>query len=266
MSQSPRSVFENLLKGLEVEVAQDLAAKFMYQGFNADQVMAHLLGLKVKNNISDKDFLKDLVDLITLGAIVGNYNANNKTKISEEGKNVADALLKKYDIKEGGAKGSREVVNIPRVMATFPDITVQVVNKVPFERNYGNQFLCIDIPKFMKTSVFPAIIPKNLDAKVKKALLIVSTCYSAEQTMALRNIDDPVAAFGAQRKFTQLSHDSAFPKDRVRKSLLEKLEFNVVLIQKVIERHNKLLGLPDFTITFDDFEKAGLMTVDGLAS
>lgn len=253
-----RTQFEDLFRNVEITVSEDLAASFMYEGFNADQIMQHLMGMKMKNNVGDAAFVRDIVDIITLGAIMGNYNSNNKTKISEDGRRSADKLMVKYALQEGGAQGNRKIVNVPRVMATFPDITVTVISKVPFERNYGNQFLCIDLPKFMKTSVFPAIIPKRLNVSVKKVLLIASTCYSAEQTMALRNSDDAVAAFGAQKRFTQLSHDSAFPKQSVREAILQTFEFDFVAIMRVVNKVTVMAGLEPVAVTAEDFTGAGL--------
>lgn len=257
-----RTQFEDLFRTVEIRISEDLAASFMYEGFNADQVMQHLMGYKLKNSVSDDAFVRDVVDIITLGAIMGNYNANNKTKISEDGRRSADKLMEKYGLSEGGAQGNRKIINVPRVMATFPDITVVVVNKVPFERNYGNQFLCVDLPKFMKTSVFPAIIPKRLNVSVKKALLLACTCYSAEQTMALRNTDDAVAAFGAQKRFTQLSHDSAFPKQSVRETVIKSFVYDFEAIMRVVNKVTILASLEPLAVTREDFVNAGLALVN----
>jgi len=248
----------DLLKGIQINNVQELAAKFMYQGFSAEEVMKHLLAVKDAKNVNDVDFVSDIVALVTIGAVMGNYNEKNKMKIAEEGRMIADAVITKYNITLGGAKGNRLAVNIPRVLATFPDITVRVVAKIGFERNYGNQFNCNSLPAFMKTSVFPSIIPTNLDRNIKNILLILCNCYTAEQNMALRGLEDPVAAFNTQTKYTMLSHGSIFPSNAVRLAQLQEYTFRFKDMISVMNAFSTIMGKDVTTVTAGDFTNAGL--------
>lgn len=255
---SSRDRLLDLLKTIQIANVGDLAAKFMYQGFSAEEVMKHLLQIKDSKRISDTDFGNDIVTLVTIGAVMGNYNEKNKMKIAEDGRAFADATIQKYEITLGGAKGNRLSVNIPRILATFPDITVRIVDKIGFERNYGNQFNCNSLPPFMKTSVFPSLIPANLEKTVRNVLLVLCNCYTAEQNMALRNLDDPVAAYNTQTKYTMLSHGSAYPTNEARLAQLKEFTFRFKDVLVVLETYSLIMNKDIGKVTAGDFTNAGL--------
>jgi len=255
-----RATFTDLLANITFENLDVTANFFAYQGFDPAVIMDHLLKRKADMNISDREFVRDIKDLIVLGAVMGNLTDNNKNKISEDGKLKAEGLFTRYDLKMGGVKGNRYQVNIPRIMATFPILSVKITCAISHERNYGNQFHCSTLPKFMKSALFPAVIPKNLNESIRKILMAVCTCYTAEQTIAIkRDQTDAAEAYNNQVAFTTLTHESQFPDDADRTDYIRTLRFNIVAIQDVMDQLSSITGRPQIVIRNLDFTTAGLL-------
>lgn len=262
-NMSLHSFFLNLFASLDVSDVDELSADFMYEGFSAEVVMEHLKRVKDEKNISDADFSKDIKLLVIIAAVMGNVNAKNREKISDSGKNKVTAILEKYGLSMGGAGGKRATINLPRVSATFPILTVTIVKSMKFERNYGNVFLCHSLPKFMKTSTFPGVIPQGLNSKVRDVLLIASTCYSSEQTIALKRdtkkYEDVLAAYSEQVTYVNLSHNSPIPGEDERMKFIKTLTFDVSAILTVVAKYAALSGVSVADCTTTDFTNAGLL-------
>lgn len=255
---SDSAVVQQLVEGLDLSSIKDVIALFVYEGFNPQMVLAHLARIKKDKAIDGTTFASEIGTLLAVGCVMGNYNGHNKTKISEAGRKKADELFKKYEITEGGASNNRKCVNIPRLMATFPIPATKILMQAP-AKEYGGAFHCSSLPQVMKNPLFPSLVPKSLDNAVKGYLLLVSNCYTAEQTMALRKITDPVEAYENQKPYTRISHDSIVPSDSERREFLKGFSFKVEDLKRVSDKYAELAKTPISVPSAADFIKAGFL-------
>lgn len=196
---------------------EEFMTLFAYEGFNPEMVHEHMAKVKQEKGISDHEFVNDIRGLITLGALKGNYTAKNKAKISEAGRERADALFKKYGMKEGSLAGERKAIILPRVLSAFPELTTKVILKVP-HRNFGERTSAL--PKIMKNPVFPALVPHGLKAEVKCHLLWLYCVYSADQSTAISRVaQDFDVAYDSQMQYIEIAHQSSVPPESVRVSM-----------------------------------------------
>lgn len=251
-----------LVMEINVEVIDSFSQLFMYQGFSPESVLAHFQSIKTKKNIPNAEFKNDIAKLITMGVIMGNYNENNSQKIAEEGKATGDALFIKYDMKKGGVGKEKKAVTLPRVLATFPDTTIQMVIKGP-EKNYNGPLGANDLDKQFKSAVFPAVVPTNITTTVKVALLAVSTCYTTEQTLAIsqdRSKQWP-EVMKQQQQYTLASHSSSVPPNDRRKAVFSTFKFNYGTMKQVYNTAKEQIpSMPVFP-TESEFKNAGVVLV-----
>lgn len=250
---------DKLVSSISLKGIGEIAALFMYQGFSPEMVMEHLAKVKAEGNISDSDFQRDIQSLIIMGAVMGNYNEHNSGKISEEGKKKADTLMQKYGLKKGGIGSDKRQVNIPRLLAAFPIATTRVLMKCP-SRSYTNAFECNSLPTFLKNPVFPSLIPGSLDTILKAALSVVATCYSAEQTMALKKMTDASQAYEQQKQYTEIAFNSSRPTTIERQQFLRQLQFPVSNINTVLRKFKEITKKDIAEVTEAMFTSAGLTT------
>lgn len=186
---------------------------FAYEGFNPEMVHEHFAKIMNEQNITQGEFTNDMRALITLGAMKGNYTLKNAGKISQTGKDKADALYKKYQLKQGSLGNDKKAIILPRVLSAFPELTTKVIMRVE-DRNFGT--LTNKLPKFIKNPVFPAIIPKSLDGNCVSTLLWLYSVYSAEQSLVISEIKDLNKAYTAQKGFAVIAFNSSVPPEPTR--------------------------------------------------
>jgi hypothetical protein len=241
------NIIVNLIGGMAVEDIETISAMFMYQGFSPEMVFAHLAKIKKDKNIANDEFITDIKTIVVIGAIMGNYNSNNSNKISDEGKAKGDALISKYELKAGGVGQEKKAVNIPRILAAFPIITTKVLSKCT-GRNYGDVFGCNALPNFLKNPVFPSLVPTTLPKKVVIMLLTISVCYTTEQTMAIRKVEDVITAYNQQKQYVDISFRSSVPSQEERSTFIKTLPFPHTILATILTRFNevtkKTVGMP----------------------
>jgi len=163
---------------------EDFLIQFAYEGFNPEMVWAHMKNIIDAKGINDQEFLKDMVAIITLGALKGNYTARNAAKISDAGRTKANALYKKYNMKMGSLGDDRKAIILPRVMSAFPEMTSKIILKSP-PRDFGEEMSFL--PLIMKSPVFPTLIPKELPQPIIDVFMWLYALYSGHQTVAISN-------------------------------------------------------------------------------
>jgi len=203
----------NMVSTADTTGVEAFTTLFAYEGFNPEMVHEHFARIVTENGISQAEFVDDMRALITLGAMKGNYTMKNAGKISEAGKKKADALYKKYQMKQGSLGGDKKAIILPRVLSAFPELTTKVVMRVP-DRNFGTK--TTRLPKFMKNPVFPALIPKTLANEAVVTFLWLYSVYSAEQSIVISEIKDFQDAFVAQRGYAVIAFNSAVPPESTR--------------------------------------------------
>lgn len=193
---------------------------FSYQGFNPEMVMKHLLEIKQSASISDQDFNTDLVALLCLGVISGNYTSKNQKKRDEKGTKMADDLYAKYKLKMGSIGADKKAVTLPRVLLTFPLLTSKVSLMCP-EKNYPGPFNSSILPHSMKNPVFPALIPASAEKKTRDLLMLVFCCYTSDQSMAINDTMKtmpPADVFKKQMEYVEIGFKSPEPPQSDRDS------------------------------------------------
>lgn len=198
---------------------------FAYEGFNPQMVHEHFAKIKNEKGIDDTAFKKDLMTLMVLGAMKGNYTEKNSSKISDEGKVTADNLYTKYSLKKGSVGKDKKAVTLPRILSAFPTLATKVVVRAP-SRVFGPKSK--DFPKVIMNPVFASLVPTSLPEETKKGLLKAYTTWSAEQTMALTKTSDFAAAYDKQDQYTAIAHASSVPSEKMRVSVF--LVFRVSII------------------------------------
>lgn len=210
---SNSSAVYDLISAADTTGVEDFATLFAYEGFNPEMIHAHFSKIQADKGITDDELVNDMRALITLGALKGNYTLRNAGKISDAGRAKADALYKKYEMKQGPLGGDRKAVILPRVLSAFPELTTKVILRIP-PRDFGTQ--TTRLPKLMKNPVFPALIPKTLDTNTAQTFLWLYTVYSAEQSIVISQVKDFNAAFTAQGQFVTIAFNSSVPPEATR--------------------------------------------------
>jgi hypothetical protein len=200
--------------------------QFQYQGFDPLKIVQTLYKIKTEKSISDADFMRDIFTMVAIGMIKGNVNDHNMTKMSDEGQKGIQSLEGKYGLKRGGGKSrpSNEVT-YPRVMATFPDISIRMVKVIGPKEFRGGPMVSTRLPSYLQVQVFPAVIPRDLGDNAKRSLLTASLCYTIDQSIQISNIQKPDLKALAQNQlnFTMVGHNSPVPFPDVRKSVFSSL-------------------------------------------
>jgi hypothetical protein len=199
---------------------------FQYQGFDPLQIAAELFKVKRDKSISEDEFIKDVCTMTAIGMIKGSVNDNNINKMSEDGKKGVLDLNKKYGIKLGGGRGQgAKVITYPRVMATFPDLAVRMTKVLGGKPFRGGPLMSVRLPDFMQIQVFPSIIPRHLNDKVKKFLLTAALCYSIDQTVQISQIQQPdlKQLTSVQGNYVNIGHNSPVPVSNVRVATIQSL-------------------------------------------
>lgn len=227
--------------------------QFQYQGFDPKKIAESLLKVKKEKSVADSDFKKDVVSMVAIGMIKGSVNPRNKAKMSPEGQTDLDRLGSTYGIKEGGGRGQASgIVTYPRVMATFPDIAIRLTKIIGGKEFRGGPLLSTRLPSYMQVQVFPSILPRDLDAVVRKMLLTASLCYSIDQTIQISEMKDPdlKVVASTQSNFVQVGHTSPVPSDKVRKDIFKSLSIHESYdsIRSVLETYKNLVD-PSFLIS-----------------
>lgn len=218
---------------------EDFLIQFAYEGFNPEMVWTHMKKIMDAKGISDQEFIKDMIAIITLGALKGNYTARNAAKISDAGRTKANALYKKYDMKMGSLGDERKAIILPRVMSAFPEMTSKIILKSP-PRDFGEEMSFL--PLIMKSPVFPTLIPKELPQPIIDVFLWLYALYSGYQTITISQIKDLTKAISVQKPYIVISFNSKVPPraNRVKmfKSQIEEL------VQAISEAKNIVIGDP----------------------
>lgn len=224
----------NMVASADTSGIEQFTTLFAYEGFNPEMVHEHFSKIISDKNISSEEFINDMRALITLGAMKGNYTLRNAGKISESGRAKADALYKKYQLKQGSLGNDKKAIILPRVLSAFPELTTKVIMKVP-DRDFGS--LTNKLPRFMKNPVFPALIPKKLDGDAVSTLLWLYSVYSAEQSLVISEIKDLDKAFSTQKGFAVIAFNSNVPPEATR---VRMFQAQVDEIVQAISNHKEL--------------------------
>lgn len=229
-----------LVAEIGVGDVESIASAFLYQGFSPELVLKHLAKIKESKGISSSQFSIDIKTLVTIGVVMGNYNEHNSARISDDGKIQGDALIAKYELKKGSIGNEKKAVTIPRIVATFPIFAVKIMQVIG-TKTYNNYFGCSSLPPFMRTGVFPSLIPSTVDTAVRNILMLVCACFTTEQSMVISK-QNAKTAMETQKKFAIVSYQSSVPKDDERQRFFSTLRFNYDVLARVVDKYCKETG------------------------
>lgn len=213
---------------------------FKYEGFDPLAIAVSLYDKKTEMSLSDSDFANDIVDMIGLGIYKGSVNSHNLKKMSGIGKGRAEDLMKRYDIKSAkpGSATNSKLVTFPRIMAAFPQYTIQLTIRLGGKDYIGGPMQSYELPDCMKSQVFPSILPIELDKDLKTFLMRASIAYGIDQTVAIANKQsrgkDLFTLFKEQERWTLIAANSSVPPNEDRLNLFRSLKLDYIAINKVV--------------------------------
>jgi len=260
-----KSDIDRILSLINKEDIEALKAEdydqFQFVGFDPQKLLATLLALKARDKISDESFINDIVQMVGVGLIKGNVNDHNMTKMSDEGQINLKKLMKKYSIHGGGAESkSSDYVTFPRIVATFPHIAVRFTSTLGAKSYRGGPFMSFGLPDPMQVSVFPSVIPSNLEQKVKSFMLTASLCYSMDQSIQISRLTKPdlKALAAKQSGYIDVSHSSPIPDQDTRKNTFNKLGLpsRYIAILEVVKMYSTLVDASIVIPTEDEYKAA----------
>jgi hypothetical protein len=222
-----------VVDGLDVSTIDSESLRiFEYVGFNPDAVLRSLMGSKIKNGVKDSDFKTDILVMCGLAVIKGSVNANNFKKMSQKGQDEVLRLESLYGIKRGSGRGEpAETVTVSRIAAAFPGKIMQlIVNGKVSPRKFTGPCKSNSLPGQIRHQSFAAVIPMELGERSKEFLLAVATGFSVDQSITInpdkKRKPDPKELYFQQRSFTEVAHNSGFPRESVRKAIFRSLNLN----------------------------------------
>jgi hypothetical protein len=234
-----------------LDVEKD-ALLFAYQGFNPEMVIKHLAKIKEDQKIRNEDFQSDIRTLIAAGTLMGNVTDKNINKIKLEGKIRLNELYTKYKMKKGGISNDRLAVNLPRLMSTFPILASRcMMIEAISPKEFGNEMKSGILDKCFKTPVFPALIPRTIPKNLIHVFLVLSTCYTTEQSLAIGKDKSVESVFRKQFGFAKIAFGSSIPNEDSRKEYFSQLTFDMENMRKCFEYACSVIKSD---ITFPSFE------------
>ncbi|KAI1005381.1 hypothetical protein K3495_g2831 [Podosphaera aphanis] len=217
---------------IDISEIQELVELFSYQRFSPEMVLERFEKIKAEKGIEESVFQEDLRSLIRMGI---EWDRRVRKSVT---KRKATALINKYQIKRS-VQHDRKAITLHRILAAFPIQTVKLLKDVPVA-NYNNVFGCIELPYFMKISVFPSLIPKaNLKETIRETLLLVVSCYTAEQYMAQSGLKNYRVAVLRAQHYAKVSYDSTLPEEEKRRETFLSFEFPLAAIKNVVDKYNE---------------------------
>jgi hypothetical protein len=236
--------------------------QFQYQGFDPYKIIESLMKVKTSKTVTDEDFKTDVYTMVAIGVIKGSVNSRNINKMSDAGKVGVQGIITKYGILMGGGKSQpAHVVTFPRMMATFPDITIRMTKVIGVKEFRGGPMESTRLPWYLQVQVFPAIIPRKTDQDIKTMLLAASLCYSIDQSIQISQLKNPdlKKLAGDQFNFTNIGHNSPVPAESVRESVFKSLSVHndYAKISSVLSDYKREID-PSFTIMSEEQFKSKL--------
>lgn len=209
-------------------ITPEIIKDFQYSGFNPDAILKSLIKKKKEKGVSNTQFMADISTLVLIAIMKGSVTDGNLKKLSDGGKRRYSSLEETYGLKRNGAKGkSGDVVTISRIAATFPGVVVKTISEYPdTARAFSGSFKTDKLPSFMRHQAMAACIPKSLDDKTKEFILSLIIAFSVDQTKSISKTKESYGdLFSKQKNFTMVSHNGAYPPDKVRKEIFSNLEW-----------------------------------------
>jgi hypothetical protein len=210
-------------------ISQDVLDAFKYIGYNPEVVLKTMLLRGGGKGKTQREILKDLMDICTIAIIKGSVTENNLKKTSDNGKAAYRALQDVYDLKNGGAKGkSSEFLTVARVAAAVPSVIMQVLTKKPdLAKKFPGPFSTTSLPPYLRHQSAAACIPEDLPERLKQYLLGLITAYTADQSKALsKTKDSPEVLFDTQQAFVLTTFNSEHPTLPKRKAIFSQFSIS----------------------------------------
>jgi len=203
---------------------------FQYEGFDPMTVIRKLMTTQKIQNLGKDEVGKDISFIVGISIIIGSP-AEDKldNRMSKDGAARLRALAKKWDINFGKAKQQPSTyLTFPRVALAFPAVTMKMM-KVIGPKDFPNDMGSVDLPWYIKHPCFPSVIPANLGADAKRALMNASLCYGIDMTISLQALQghDLKKIATDQFKFVKASNQSRVPGTQERLKIFKTLESQI---------------------------------------
>lgn len=244
---------------------------FEYQGFDPDAIIRKLIFLKEHYKMSEEDLKTDIMYMIAANIYMGNMSGKALARRSQQGRDMIDDFVSKYDIKAGttGTGLASDVLTFPRVCGSFPVLSCRMATVLPTGEYLAKPYKSFTLPKYMRLNAFAALCGVGLQERTRVFLLKAVAAYSCDQSIVYEEgrrkklkmkgedlIVDPKEVAAEQWTFIWASSESKMPEPEVKKKAL--VEFNVMqeydTLKPIVENYNKIMDDPTGVPTKSEFE------------
>jgi len=106
---------------------------FEFQGFDPFAIIKKLIFLKNQYGLTDEDLKVDIMYMIAANIYMGNLSGKALARRSNEGREVNDELVARYQIQVGttGTGIPSDVITYPRVSGSFPVVSCRMARRLP---------------------------------------------------------------------------------------------------------------------------------------
>jgi len=209
---------------------------FAFDGFDPEVVYKHFIIVKTELKCKMVELKADLVTLLTIGHLKGNINQNNIKGLSKEAKHVFKNLVSRWALALK-VEDKKLDVTIPRIVLAFPREVTMIAKK--HKKEYAGPFHSSQLPWYMKTSVFPSLVPAGINSHMH--FLVAGTLYACDQSMALRK--DKLVVMTSDQRMDLFSRQLAFTMTAFNSSVVPE-EQRIAFCKDVLKIHEDIAKIP----------------------
>nr|QYF49553.1 MAG: coat protein [Sichuan phenui-like virus 3] len=227
---------------------------FDFQGFDPFVIISVFLVINEHFGEVNKVMIEDIKFCIAACLYMGNLQPKALTKRKAEGRGKIDYLSSKYNILMGstGSGVPAEAVTFPRVVASFPVLSIKMASAVP-PKAVNRDFMSTSIPSYMRLSPFASLCSPNMAKELRLFLMECCNAHGSDMSIAYevgrlkkqkKEIKyDPISLANDQWGFVEVASDSPVPEEDSKKTLLASLDLpkDFALMEKVVKNYRAIM-------------------------
>jgi len=201
-----------------VKIIEEAINLFAYDGFDPEVVYKHFIIMKAELKCKMVELKNDLLLLLTVGHMKGNINGSNIRGLNSGARFAFKKLVERWALALK-VDDKKYDITLPRIILAFPREVTYIAKR--HTKNYAGPFHSSQLPWYIKTSVFPSLVPAGISTHLY--FLVAATLYSCDQTLALRKdkttamtAEDRSALFNKQFGYTMIAFNSTVVSEEKR--------------------------------------------------
>lgn len=269
-----------LLRGITSVAISDLwiserAAFHQYEGLDVTFIRRHWKQLQITGTggtpWTEAQLATNIREIIIIGMVFGNVTDNNFHKRSDDSQNfINDILQRCHIVQHVSANNKRTAVTINRTMIAFATETVNIARILGRDYSEGPATKSLaKLPKYMKTTVFPSVLPDFVETKVGVFILVVFTIWSGNMNLIInrrgptrrkRNFTDEEFkdSYMSQYSYAEIAYGSnAFEAPRMKAFLVHHgIAGQYANFKEVYDAETTRLALPPLDVSAAEWATA----------